>query len=690
MKRTQLLVIACLITILTLSGCTLNRQETPPPEEEQPKVEEPQPQPEEPQPQPQDVLDPSRPDASGLVSVDNLVRGQVLVKFKPEVAPQLPTEKREAVQGLSVGSPELDPILQSLGITSLEPVLKSAADALKMDLSALNAQSGNLGRLFVAEFDSAKDPEDIARNLTANETVEYAEPNFVAVATDSPRFAPQTFTPNDPFFAFQWNLQVIQAPQAWDRSNGQGVIVAILDTGVAYETFDQFQQAPDLVGAQFVNGFDFVNNDAHANDDQGHGTHVAGTLAQATNNGQGVAGVAFGARVMPVKVLDSRGQGSYENIIQGIEFAVTSGAKVINLSLAGNSQSQALDEAIQQARSRGVTVVAAAGNTNGPVGYPAASGNTLAVGAVNFSLNRARYSNFGPQIDIVAPGGDNRVDENADGFGDGIVQQTFKAGEINQFKYLFFEGTSMATPHVSGVIALLLAKKPDLTPDQIKALLIQTVKDLGPQGFDNQFGHGLIQANNALIQLEGGVPPTPVTPSPTPTTPPPGGPTATPVPVPAGNILLNTGFESDEASWVFNRTVWQGSYNTAVKRSGARSALVGIVNSQDDVYSFSSVAQKVTIPADATQVTLQAHIFPITQNPGGTDLQIISVLNQNFVEVKRLHNTLSNDQVWQEKVYDLTSYRGQTIYVYFGVVNRSNNDNPTAMYVDDVTLNIAK
>ena len=691
MKRTQFLIVVFLATILALSGCTLSRKQEPPLAQDEPPAQQPPAgQPSADQPASSGELD-SNNQAMGTAGAESLVPGQVLVKFKPEVVPQLPTEKRQAPQGLSLGSQQLDPSLKAMGITGLEPVLKSTATALNMDFAALSAQADGLGRLYVAEFDTGQNPDEVAKNLTANEAIEYAEPNFIAEATDGPHFAPPALTPNDPFFSYQWNLQAIQMPQAWDKSTGQNVIVAVLDTGVAYENFEGFEQAPDLVGTHFVAGYDFVNDDAHPNDDQGHGTHVAGTLAQATNNNQGVAGVAFGARLMPVKVLNQRGQGSYQEIIQGINFAVNNGAKVINLSLAGPASSQALEEALQQARNRGVTVVAASGNTNGPIGYPATSSQTLAVGAITFDLQRARYSNFGSQLDLVAPGGDNRTDNNQDGFGDGIVQQSFKAGQINQFKYLFFEGTSMATPHVSGVIALLLASKPDLTPDQIKGLLLQTAKDLGSPGRDDQFGYGLIQADNALVALTGGTPPTP---TPTPTTPPPGDgatptPTATVAPLPAGNILQNSGFEADQ-SWLFNRTVWQGSYSTAVKRSGNRSALIGIVNPQDDVYSFSSVAQKVAVPADATQVVLRAYIYPVTQNPGSTDRQIISVLNHNFVEVKRLYNGLSNDQAWQEKTFDLTAYRGQTIYVYFGVINRADDDRPSAMYVDDVTLDIAK
>jgi serine protease len=705
MKRKQRAILFMLVFILFLSSCTLNREEpnldppteepaAPPASEETPATEEnAQTQPTAPPAQPE--LD-SDAQALGMNSAIAFVPGQALVKFKPEVLRELPIEKRSNVQGLAVGSASLDPTFEQLGITSLEPVLAAPASAMGRNIATLNTQSGPLNQLYIAEFDAGKDVSAVASQLQNNAQIEFAEPNFVAFATDEPALAPRNFTPNDPFLQYQWGLQAIQAEQAWDKSRGAGVIIAVLDTGVAYEDFESFRRASDLAPGQFVAGYDFVNNDSHPNDDQGHGTHVAGTLAQTTNNGTGVAGVAFEARLMPVKILDQQGRGSYSAIIQGINFAVNQGAKIINMSLAGNSPSQAMEDAIRQAKSQGVTIVAAAGN-NGrqEVGFPAAYDDlVIGVGAIRQDRSRASYSNYGPQIDIVAPGGDNRVDQNNDGFGDGIVQQTFREGSTTEFSYRFFEGTSMATPHVSGVAALLLSKNGGLSPDQIEGFLTSTAQDLGPAGFDNEYGAGLIQAYAALLALEGGGPTPTATPTssvPTPTATPPTGntPTPTATPFPAGNILKNSSFEVDEA-WHFPHTKRPGSYSNAVVHSGSRSALVGIINAADDTHTFSSVAQKVTIPADVTQATLRAFIYPVSQNMGSTDLQIISVLNEYFTEIHRLHNDLSNANAWQEKTFDLTKYRGRTIYVYFDVVNRVDNNLTTAMYVDDVTLEITR
>ena len=624
------------------------------------------------------------------------VKGELLIKFKEDVVPELPTEKRQNIQGLSIGSAQLDPLFQEMGITSLEPLLAPVAQASGQGFRAVADQAEGLRNVYVAEFDVSEDAVVKAAALQNNANIEYAEPNFVAFITDEPAYAPNYFTPNDQHFGFQWNFQAIQMEAAWDISRGDNVTVAILDTGVAYENFDGFQQAPDLAGTQFVQGYDFVNNDSHPNDDQGHGTHVAGTVAQTTDNGFGVAGVAFRARVMPIKVLDDNGQGGYDNIAKGIHYAVYNGAKVINLSLAGYSGSRTLEDAVNFAHSRGVTVVAAAGNNGGAVGYPAVYDRVLAVGAVRYDLTRAGYSNFGPQIDLVAPGGDNSVDQNNDNFGDGIVQQTFKAGQVNNFRFLFFEGTSMAAPHVAGVAALLLSQNPSLTPLQVRDHLITSARDLGPSNFDNEYGYGLVQAANALAG--------PATPTPTATNTP-GGPTptptATPVPVtpgPGTDTIQNGGFESS-AAWKFVRTPCQADYSTARARTGARSARIGIVESMKDRFCFSSIAQQVTISADATAATLTAHVFPITQqNPAQfshrnlhrQDLQLISILDHRFREVERLDSFLSNSQTWEQKTFDLTKYKGRTIYIYFGVVNRGPDGKTTAMFVDDVTLVVAR
>jgi len=335
--------------------------------------------------------------------------------------------------------------------------------------------------------------------------VAMAEPDHVATAL---------FTPNDPyFFPYQWNFYDhgvtsgaaasdfgVRAQSAWTTSNGAGVIVAVVDTGIAYENYGKkFKLAPDLAGTQFVAGYNFVNNTPHANDDNGHGTHVAGTIAQTTNNHLGTAGIAFGAKLMPVKVLAKNGSGWDSWIASGIMFATDHGAKVINLSLGGPGDDAVLHDAITYAYDRGVTIVAAAGNEDSTfLGYPAGyNTEVIAVGATRFDGQLAPYSNYGPDVDLVAPGGDMSMDQNGDGRGDGILQQTFGPNP-SKFGYYFYQGTSMATPHVAAVAALVRAAHSGYTRDQVRAALQSTADDLGAPGKDNLYGWGLVDATAAL------------------------------------------------------------------------------------------------------------------------------------------------------------------------------------------------
>ncbi|MFZ5559887.1 MAG: S8 family peptidase [Patescibacteria group bacterium] len=336
------------------------------------------------------------------------------------------------------------------------------------------------------------------KEYLARRDVIYAEPNYIAYAL---------MVPNDPYYKYQWHLDNpdyggIQMEEAWDVSIGNSsVIVAIVDTGIAYENYGKYCQAPDLAQTCVVPGYDFVNNDSHPNDDNNHGTHVAGTIAQSTNNSLGVAGIAFNTCLMPVKVLNSRGSGTYTQVANGIRYAADNGAKVINLSLGGSSASQTLEDAVAYAYNKGVTIVAACGNDNSSsCSYPAAYNDyVIAIGATRYDETKAPYSSYGSSLDLVAPGGDTGVDQNNDGYADGVLQQTFKNSTyVCSFAYYFFQGTSMATPHVSGTAALLLAKGNATNPDQIRTALQETADDLGPAGRDNTYGWGLINAYSAL------------------------------------------------------------------------------------------------------------------------------------------------------------------------------------------------
>lgn len=318
--------------------------------------------------------------------------------------------------------------------------------------------------------------------------------------------ATKFFSSNDPISSFQWHFDSINLGAAHSTSSGAGAVVAVLDTGFR-------AGGNDGVACQLA-GTDIVNNDADPTDGDGHGTHVAGTVAQETDNGVGVAGVAYSSCLMAVKVLDDSGSGSFIDIAEGIRWATDNGAHVINMSLGVSAtyritNDSIMDPALDYAYDNGVTVVAAAGNDGfrKNVSYPAIYPTVIAVGATDYRDRRVRYSNFGDGLDLMAPGGDTGADRNGDGYADGVLQETFDS--TGSFGYWFFQGTSMASPHVAGVAALLISSGVATAPDDVRTALESTAKDLGDTGFDSQYGHGLIQADAALGWNPGEPPPPP-------------------------------------------------------------------------------------------------------------------------------------------------------------------------------------
>lgn len=289
------------------------------------------------------------------------------------------------------------------------------------------------------------------------------------------------FVPNDPKYSEQWHLKRAGAEKAWDYSCGRGVTVAVIDTGVACFDKGPFTKGTDLAGTRCVAGHNFVAKNADAYDDHGHGTHVAGTIAQTTNNGLGVAGLAYCANLMPIKVLSKTGSGTNTDVAEGIRWAADHGAQVINMSLGGPYPSKVIENAVKHARAKGVIVVAAAGNSGKSVGYPAAFPSVIAVSATDKNDNIAWFSSRGPQVAIGAPGV-------------GVVQQTVcNNGRDKCEVFGVFNGTSMASPHVAGAAAMLVAQ--GVTDvDAVKSALQSTATEKSDK---NLFGAGILNADAA-------------------------------------------------------------------------------------------------------------------------------------------------------------------------------------------------
>ncbi len=359
------------------------------------------------------------------------------------------------------------------------------------------------------------------RSLRSRRDVQWAVPDYRARAAGG--FIPDDQGSGDEagdWQKLQWNFAGefgVNAPEAWTNvaadgaPGGKGATVAVLDTGVAYANRGPFRRSPDFTPYEFVQGYDFVARSPFPNDRNGHGTFVAATIAEATNNRIGLTGLAFGARIMPVRVLDTDGEGEASTIAEGVYFAARHGAQVINLSLEFSPGVTASDipeliEAIRYADHRGVLVVAAAGNEgHSAIAYPARAPDVVSVGATTEHGCLASYSNDGPGLTLVAPGGGPDADLPGDPNchpeqppGGDIYQETFTGSAFGRFGLPSgYEGTSMATPHVAATAALVIASGvlgPRPTPAQLTARLSATARRLGGGGDERLYGAGLLDA----------------------------------------------------------------------------------------------------------------------------------------------------------------------------------------------------
>jgi serine protease len=391
----------------------------------------------------------------------------------------------------------------------------SVASAAQDDTGTVveHALPGGSQQLAIEDGDSVR---ETIGELEDDPNVEYAVPNWRAQAAQAPT--------NDPAWRRQWNLFSpwgINLGEAWTLARslgapgGRGAVVAVLDSGVAYENRGRFRRAPDLRHSTFVHPFDFIDNDRHPNDSFGHGTHVAGTIAQTTGNGVATAGIAYNAKIMPIRVLDDQGSGDSAAIARAIRWAARYGADVINLSLEFPAEVRAAEipdviGALRYARRRGSLVVGAAGNqADFTVAYPARAASVLAVGATTITGCQADYSNSGDDLDVVAPGGGADAPNNdsvwdsqhcdPDSFGRTIFQQTLVSRGVRRFGLPGgYEGTSMAAPHVSAIAALIIATKrlgPNPSPHTVEAHLEATAR---PTDRPDRYGAGLVDAGAAL------------------------------------------------------------------------------------------------------------------------------------------------------------------------------------------------
>ncbi len=419
----------------------------------------------------------------GIVTGTVEINENILIS--DEQLPELLVDKAIVDKAIPINSYNLQTVSVNPSELIVEFTEKISAGKLKLKILK---NKGNIVRKIGENTYKIKLTEQNNKNIISDLK---ANPLISCIEYDYPLYIQNI--PADPSYSQQWNLKMLDMERVWDKFTGdKNVIVAVIDTGI-------LPDHPDLKD-NIIAGYDFVDGDTDPTDTSpyfSHGTHVAGIIGAVSNNNTGIAGINWQVKIMPIRVIGPEGNGGYSNLIEGINWAVEHGAQIINLSLAGSFYSEALQKAIQAAVDKGITVVAAAGNNGStPILYPAKYPEVISVGAVGPEAEIAYYSNFGPNLDLVAPGGNSSNNS----FNYNTILST--AGYLDSYQqpvyqYKWAEGTSMATPHVSGIIALLYSSGVT-RPQDIKTRLKQTAIDLGKNGFDDKYGAGLINVKKAL------------------------------------------------------------------------------------------------------------------------------------------------------------------------------------------------
>ena len=536
---------------------------------------------------------------------------------------------------------------------------KETGSARIEELAALaGGKIGNYSTLldfFRIDLNSDRAKEAIAF-LRKQEEVVWANYNYIAHAM---------YVPNDQFYPFQWHYPLIGLEQAWDITRGDpSMVVAVLDQGWQFDH-------EDFVGVQTVSPYDFIDNDGNPSEptlDDSHGMHTAGTIFAATNNSTGVAGIAPLCRLMPVRVLGNDGNGSIDAIANGFAWAAQQGAEVINASLGfPNPENlppadpgQPLSGAIQQCANAGVVMAVSSGNDNADyVSYPAAYTPCISVGSTALNNARAPYSNMGTELDVTAPGGNTAEDLNQDGYIDGVLS-TLRSAQSGDY-YAFWQGTSMAAPHVAGLAALIMSN--GCPADHVRDALQNTALDLGAAGWDPVFGWGRINALAALqYDCSGGGNP---------------------------NLLFNGPMENNQEGWTVTEDGANGSGWNFLSGSNANCGAISHGGSNalwhddeenigmEDDWLYTPLVQ---IPANATDVRLvfwQRNCYVpayyvehgLYYSTNGQQYTFVTEFDASQAEWEEI--TINGDALAGEDVYFAWRYRG---------------DYATEWFLDDVTV----